>query len=723
MLRGESLAPQQRLGKDPQELPTELVNSIIGVSAHASPDYGGTGNINGSSAASLSTSAQQQQQQQPAAASSSFLTRLFRVARRRYQPTNLSGQVPIFDVNGSLTTSQTGVNMFRFRSLSLFYFFRAQSWTVLITYSILLYLFIVLIITAAYYLWAMYCGAGLNMVASIYFTVVSLAANGGYLGEDEDTMTDSTHVCYRGRTAIVMVCSYVNIVFVGLVAALVVGKAEYTGKLGHRVVFSDFCTLTSIPGRVGQYRLNFRMANVDNNIPLAHGLLRLFCVTAEPLQEYRLRQKQMRLLKNSAPLTTLGKTTYGKAQQLLPAGEATNNSRAPAQPQPQPLTNTMLEGRRATHQRHNAHGQQTARAQQQQQQQRRRRHDQHRRRRDKGRGRDQAGSGSGSRGRHSRRRATAAAGATGGLDKADNDNSGDRQSSINKKRGDDEDQRTAGAGSGGSSSPSSLASRTSTPSRYSSASSSSFSMHSSEIKETAKTGAATAAAAASTGGGGAAASDVTNSSVTSKQNSGLYGASPLAGAVGSFTGPALNKSALRVPDSDDEDREIERVHLRVQELRWTCAEEAYLDRGDSGQLSLWYPVAISHVIDERSPLYSFVQLPYIAASLKEGPAMVLGSARSDDSSVHPPSLGTNSPEAARHRFQLVAVFDATEMESGSTITAKRTYTTVDIVAHYKFSDRLVHMQQDSGEVMLDFHYFNALLPVDLIELSTTGSEM
>lgn len=225
--------------------------------------------------------------------------------------------------------------------------------------------------------------------------------------------------------------------------------------------------------------------------------------------------------------------------------------------------------------------------------------------------------------------------------------------------------------------------------------------------------------------------------MTSKTNSDLYAASPNVGMAGSFAGPALNKrvlspapmaalradsGAVRVHDEEEGEQEMERVHLRVQEMRWTCAEETYLDHGDSGQLSLWYPATITHTIDERSPLYAFMQQPAVAASLREGPGTFFNSARSEDSSVHPTSL-QNGPDSARHRFQLVAVFDATEMESGSTITAKRTYTTVDIVAHYKFSDRLVHMQPENGEVMLDFHYFNALLPMDLIELSTTDSDL
>ncbi|KPI86396.1 hypothetical protein ABL78_4547 [Leptomonas seymouri] len=678
MLRGVSLAPHQRLVKDPQELPSELVNSIIGVSARTLPDYGATGSRGG--AALLSTS---DPQADGTGGSPSFLKRVFRSAQRRYHAA-VPNQVPIFDVNGSLTTSQTGVNTFRFRSLSLFYFFRAQSWAVLITYSILLYLIIVLFIAATYYAWGLYCGAGVNVVASIYFTVVSLAANGGYLGEDGETMVDSTNLCYRGRTAIVMVCSYVNIVFVGLVAALVVGKAEYTGKLGHRVVFSDFCTLTSIPGRVGQYRLTFRMANVDNNIPLAQGKLRLFCVTAEPLREYRMRQKQMYVLKNSAPPKTAWKPSHGSVQQLLPGVDASNSLRALG--------------------------------------------------------------GGGVRGRRVHRRAAPAAGENTGKGK------GKKKGKNKGIKAEEEGQRSKGTSPHlPSASASSSVSRASTPSRSSASSSRSTSAAStpapaSELQTAGKTKTrhptagvtrTPPATAAATG----AASDSTNSSMTSRQNSGLYGASPVGGMGGSFPDPSGNArvfsaesvaaaaavqgaGAVQVPDRDDDD-EMERVHLRVREIRWTCAEETYLDRGDSGQLSLWYPATIIHTIDERSPLHNFMNLPFVAASLKEGPSSVLGSACSDDRGVHPPSLGTGSSTdtyAAHHRFQLVAVFDATEMESGSTITAKHTYTTVDIVAQYKFSDRLVHMHPGSGEVMLDFHYFNALLPMDLVELSTTDSE-
>ncbi|KPA77538.1 hypothetical protein ABB37_06917 [Leptomonas pyrrhocoris] len=722
MLRGVSLAPQQRVAKDTQELPTELVNSIIGVSAHAPPDYGATGSTGGASL--LSTAAPQTGASSGGAPS--LLTRLFRSARRRCE-TNMPSQVPVFDANGNLTTSQTGVNTFRFRSLSLFYFFRAQPWTALITYSVLLYLAIVLLISAAYYVWGVYCGAGLNVVVSIYFTVVSLAANGGYLGEDEGTMTDSTHMCYRGRTMIVMVCSYVNIVFVGLVAALVVGKAEYTGKLGHRVVFSDFCTLSSIPGRVGQYRLTFRMANVDNNIPLAHGKLRVFCVTSEPLQEYRRRQKQLYLLKNSAPTKAM----------------STTPSSLRGSPQPQALTEAVLEDRSAALQRH-----------------------QHKRHHHSSNTPAPAAAAAAAarplstrrniqaalaplrsssalatdqqetrppppRRRCGRGRSVPPADAASGPEAVD-----DEKKKEVKEAGDDV-QRSAGTSSGGSSASSS---RTSSRSRSSSASasrSSSTSSHASAVQE--PTTAKLDSRAAARGAAAAVASDVTNSSVTSKQNSALYAASPLTAAAGSFSGPGFHKQAvaaaaavLQVPDEDsgNGDRGMERVHLRVQEMRWTCAEESYVDHGDSGQLSLWYPVNITHTIDERSPLYSFMQLPFVAASLKEGPSMVFGSARSDDSSVHPPSLGAAAAnndksrlDAAHHRFQLVAVFDATEMESGSTITAKHTYTTVDIVAHYRFSERLVHMQPSSGEVMLDFHYFNALLPADLIELSTTDSDL
>lgn len=221
--------------------------------------------------------------------------------------------------------------------------------------------------------------------------------------------------------------------------------------------------------------------------------------------------------------------------------------------------------------------------------------------------------------------------------------------------------------------------------------------------------------------------DEANSSVSSWEGSYLDAASPAA-EMGSEPGVAfpgkqslsptgIPEPAVSVPipsrsPSDDDGNVMERVHLCIHEMRWTCAGETYLDRGERGQLSLWYPADIIHIIDERSPLHPFLERPQVAASLGSSCA-----------SAEAMSGFARRTDLVRQHLQIVAVFDATEMESGSTITAKRTYTNEDIVAHYKFSDRLVHMHPESSEVLLDFHYFNALLPVHLVEPSTTESDM
>lgn len=773
MLRGVSLAPQQRAVKDLKDLPSELKNSLLGGMSFGLPaDYGSTGGGGGGGAGSAPTSENVSSPlvQHGAAGGTpaahvysqnqrrSLFSRLFRSAKQRYR-TAFTGQVPVFDYNGNLTTNQVGVNTFRFRSLSLFYFFRSQPWKVLLTYSAVLYLLIVLLITCAYYVWGVACGAGMNTVMAVYFTVVSLAANGGYMGEDVGTMADSTHVCYRGRTVIVMVCSYVNILFVGLMAAVVVGKAEYAGKLGHRVVFSDFCTLTSVPGRVDQWRLVFRMANVDNHIPLAHGKLRLFCVTAEPLKEYRLRQQQRQLMRHARPIRGLTNTSFGGSHHVLHGLEAGLGSRhgplrtskpgsdgsdhrrrradkahkkriavkghasryselapPPAASSSSPTTHEASTSTHAGGGREEESGLTRA-----QRHQRRRKHQRHPRKHPKAAA---AGAGEGGEGAVEGRRPRQRQVRPRRADRRRHGAGSDEDADV--RPGSGAASRSTSASSSGTESTlssSSATSRTSTPhsSRGSSPSRkvgrrqvSSRQVHTSSTIDD-------------------AASDKTNTSVSSQEDSCLYASSPVAPNAGGRRGvlpppPLQNirersvpvRIASQFPDlhaedetaDEDDGNALERVRLRVQEMRWTCAEESYLDRGDSGQLSLWYPVNITHTIDERSPLHPFMELPSVAASLSGASGV-----------AEVPSAWTRRAEVALQRFQIVAVFDATEMESGSTITAKRTYTTADIAAHYKFSDRLVHIQADSSEVVLDFHYFNALLPVDLVEPSTTDSDL
>ncbi|KAG5485484.1 hypothetical protein LSCM1_07569 [Leishmania martiniquensis] len=714
MLRGLSLAPQQRGVRDPHELPREVKNALLGVPiAHAPPDYGSAGGSGAdpvlASSPLLSRGTGHTQKCSPSERTQpSLMSRLFRTAKHRYY-TRLTGQVPVFDYDGNLTTQQRGVHTFRFRSLSLFYFFRSQPWMALITYSVMIYVIIVLLIAAVYYAWGTACGAVMNVVSAIYFTVVSLAANGGYMGEDGATMTDATHMCYRGRTAIVMVCSYVNIVFVGLVAALVVSKAECTGKLGHRVVFSDFCTLASVPGRADQWRLVFRIANVDNHIPLARGTLRLFCVTAEPLKEYHMRQKQHQVLQYSYAGKALTRSTWGSIPQLLPEAELDGGCGRRQQERMALPTTEVGQGRgdararkrraKGCNHRYRApappvsHGSPTSGSREDadalahalRRSQGRRKQKQQLHQSNSGGGANEASSPGGHLGRCS--------GGSLGL-----------QQSQGAAYAEGESHRSSSSGSSRSLSDASSGSGTSTLST-STGKASSPHQRGSVVEKTLSA----------------------NCSVGSQEKIRLDAGPPPVEARSAPDATAAGKrsilcvgiadSAIAVPSRSHVPKEaggitMERMHLCVQEMRWTCAGETYLDRGESGQLSLWYPAEILHIIDERSPLRRFLELPHVAASLCSG-----------SSSAEVPSRSMCRVTTPQRRFQIVAVFDATDMESGSAITAKRTYTTEDIVAHYKFSDRLVHVHPESNEVMLDFHYFNALLPVNLLEPSTTDSDM
>lgn len=709
-LRGASLAPHQRTIKDLHDLPSDLKNSLLEAPAFLlHPSYSGR-SAEGREAAWSALASPTKKSTIPLGPTTTALP----------MPSAAAAQVRVFDYDGNLTTQQIGVNMFRFRSLVPFYFLRSQSWTVLITYSILMYIAIVWVVTAAYYLWGWACGGDRSLVGAIYFTVVSLAANGGYMGEDEETMMDPSHICYRGRTLIVMVCSYVNILFVGLVAALVVGKAEYAGKLGHRVVFSDLCTLTNVPGRVDQWRLAFRMANVDNLKPLAHGKLRLFCVTAEPLKEYRMRQQQRQWMKRN---------------KLLVSGSGLGqSSRSDNGAKTVPLTDEVLrccrnsDGHPSKGRQRNKRGSPASTKQQSAAVHRCRRH--HRPHR------SHRHSSSGSPPQHQ--------------------SPPHERSGRGNGDGDGDGSGTHAPHEAVAHSPSRSSSTSSSPQERKQQGSRANTQSCLESRPHVKSPTKSSGAEASDSD---MDSDKTNSSVSVRTNDKLYAASPSVGVVDTFNAAVrpphcragVSKAATRPgviqgygtlgPDSataaqeeampakeekdeEEEEASMERAYLRVQEMRWTCAEETYLDHGSSGQLSLWYPATILHTIDERSPLFSFMELPNIASAL--GSATVMSESQAGRAGRNGSSPWNRTDDglsaSSAYRFQIVAVFDATDMDSGATIMTKHTYTTIDIATHFKFSDKLVYIQPESSEVLLDYHYFNALLPIDLVEPSTTDTD-
>lgn len=576
-------------------------------------------------------------------------------------------QVPIFDKRGKMTTKQIGVHDFHLRKQATFYWLRSHSWLSLISLSMLLYVGVLTGISVVYLIWSLSCGAhgDTNFVGAFYFTVVSLAANGGYMGESE-LMTDPTGVCYYGRTALVMMCSYANIIFVGLIAALVVSKAESSSKLASRVVFSRYCTLTAVPGHVDVWRLSFRLANLDNQQPLAHGRLRLFVVSTEPLKSYRLakRARQQRLGKQQHWVSSrsAGPLTADTLQEQLCTeasfGDVVDNPELLAFMQHRLSQQRVME---ALRRRQHGKGKKSRRAKREAENQ-------------------QLQS---STSRRTTPCLPEVSRKTTPLQSTVNPASRNRHQRSSRRRAvlrpttpsgttplvstDTADNREPSSAS--TSTSSSVMSNCSVRTNVSLAS------LRSPIPQ-----------------------DSPQASVTAADCP--LAAAPSTGLLAKQTAPASYHSIQVItgdtehnPD-DEDDTSMQRVHINTSELRWVCAEESYL-ASTAGDLSLWYPATITHIIDERSPLYRFL-VPAAA------------------------SLPTERP-TSRSRFQIIAAYDAIEMESGAPIMAKNTYMAADIVTHHKFSTKLVYMKPYSSEVLLDYHYFNQVLPVTAVESSTTDS--
>ncbi|ORC86006.1 uncharacterized protein TM35_000311920 [Trypanosoma theileri] len=582
--------------------------------------------------------------------------------------------VRVFDEEGRLTTREIGVKRFHFARLSIFYALRSLSWGVLITYSILMYVTILFLSSALYLGWSTMCGAGegMSLTEALYFSVVSLAANGGYIGEQPDTMVQPGHICFTGRTVIVMMLSYANIIFVGMVAALVVSKAEYSGRLGQRVVFSDFCSLTAVPGRPDRcWRLTFRMANSIGENPLAHGRLRVFIITAEPLKDYRLRRKEMSRMYYGKLLDKHRHHHHSQQEK----GEVSDRGRGNSSSSY--LTLDRLQELQSTKKGANmsfvsqmdpalaaAFSEKLTREQ---------------------RGRQSSG-----KPKHRRHQG-----------KLSSRNVDDNAENTSRTRGRGTSQRE-----GETSAEATMVQIGEIPQRESESEHDVTNKGTKEVEKQQRKQRVRISAAPDTvvqshdppsGGNPSSSSSSDTSTVSIKTNP----------SEGSRLA-AEKAAAANSGDADD----FERVCIRVEEVRWTCSEERYLEARE-GQLSLWFPVNITHTIDRQSPLYR-----YIEGNREENPFM---SSTPLTSPRGGKTLAGKKGDSMRS-FQLVATFDATEMESGATITAKRTYTMSDIVAHYRFSNKMVRMKPDSNEVRIDYHYFNEMLPITAVESSTTESD-
>ncbi|KAG8346995.1 hypothetical protein TRVL_02182 [Trypanosoma vivax] len=550
--------------------------------------------------------------------------------------------VRVLNEDGSLVFRDVGVRQHDFAVLSIFYTLRAQSWITLILYTLLLYLAIVFVFSAGYLGWAYVCGAqeGVSWVSAMYFTVVSLAANGGYAGEHSDTMLQSDHLCFAGRTVAVIVLSFLNIIVVGLVAALVVGKAAYGEGLGRRIVFSDFCSLNTTHAEGGsvQWQLVFRVANSNRQKPLASGKLRLFVVMVEEMHSALGHEQGTMSAQQQCKSARQQPYRRQHFRQDAPVycytgdHESEQHAQTPLLRGAEHLWNSGL--------KESSFGNETKQLQ------------------------------SGGRGRpHFQMR--------------DLYEMECKDASLCSKR---TDTTVMGVES------------------------------SAPIVE---------ATGECLVGRDMGTTNVEVLPANDVLRDGAGGESPsVFVSRASYRGnsPPSSKSEISAStDSKDATHEghprtvltggtgdFEQVRICVKELQWTCNEEKHVD-GGNGELLLWFPVTIVHTIDVHSPLYKLMDFHCTSSEFLINPQSQLPCS---NQTAEGPNLGAPSGAFGPNRpsFQLVATLDAVDVESGAPITAKRTYNTSDIVKFYRFSNKMMRVPCGESEVLVDYHYFNEMLP-------------
>lgn len=146
----------------------------------------------------------------------------------------------LFDYSGHLNKHVVGVNRAPLLQIAWFHNLLTLSWPRVLSLAALSYLCINLVMALVYALVAYTCGAEVDFITALYFNAVTLAANGGYMGEDSKMMTPGTR-CFEHRTYIVLFESYLNIAIAGLIAATLVGKATSHRDTRHYIVFSTYC--------------------------------------------------------------------------------------------------------------------------------------------------------------------------------------------------------------------------------------------------------------------------------------------------------------------------------------------------------------------------------------------------------------------------------------------------------------------------------------------------
>nr|CCC95806.1 unnamed protein product [Trypanosoma congolense IL3000] len=203
---------------------------------------------------------------------------------------------------------------------------------------------------------------------------------------------------------------------------------------------------------------------------------------------------------------------------------------------------------------------------------------------------------------------------------------------------------------------------------------------------------------------GAADKNIPPSTVTSSSGSFVDSKASSGGTSRVVGSPSCSQSPTKREGSSSSE-----VSIRVEELSWSCSEEKHTN-GQDGRLLLWFPVNITHTINRYSPLYRYMKNNALCHT-----AAPPGTSQLESCSTASPKGKGNSDSGTvcPFNFQLVVMFDASETDIGRSLTARHTYSAEEIIKHYRFSNKVIRVAPDKSEIVVDYHYFNEMVPDSL----------
>lgn len=560
-----------------------------------------------------------------------------------------TSSVPIFNHAGSINAEVRGVSTLQFNRLTWYYSLLKLPWKYMLGLSFALYITVVTLFTVLYYTMCHLCGANVSIVSALYFVIVSISANGGYMGEDQNVMYPG-HRCFAHRTYLIMFASYISILLGAMIATVFIAKASTHEKLQHRVVFSDYVTLNMLS--MDTFRMSFRVSSIAER-PMVHGSMRLYLVSMVAGASTRQKKTERQLAEERKRHAAL--KPHMRRQSILDISPALH---------PGHLT-TGKEGGGTPPWRHHS----------------------------------------------------APAGALLHHD------SSAREITVPIPPPDVEVENPSAAAP--------LTKKNSSSNNY-----------------------GTLQESEDFPGGDSEGKVQNHSLVFGKEMLPPIGDSQAAARRMSLGDAGAGDNGedghsyytdtapirLRPADEDDED-EVP-LSVRIEELPWACDEEIPLP-GCQGDLNLWFPATINHIIDVDSPLYYVItgkprptqgglyhaghrhfmhsnDVPHRSHAAAAAAAGNLGSTGKGKRGDMGASLQSN---IGQQSFQIVAVFEATDSATSTIIQSKHVYTPDNLIAHYHFAAETLMSQKRAKEdvnhhgiqvaakeTTIDYCRFNELIP-------------